>query len=92
MQCEWIVNVIAKQREENLLAAESKESEEAAWRQHVADVASMALAIHTNSWYMGSNIPGKKREMLLYLGGLPLWHEACLKAIDNWKGFDVTSA
>jgi hypothetical protein len=29
------------------------------------------------SWCMGANIPGKKREMLVYPGGLPLYLQKC---------------
>jgi hypothetical protein len=38
---------------------------------------------------MGANVPGKKREFLLYLGGIPAWHKACEEALEGWKGFDV---
>jgi hypothetical protein len=38
---------------------------------------------------MGANVPGKKREYLLYLGGVPNWHKACREAIDDWQGFSV---
>lgn len=39
---------------------------------------------------MGANVPGKKREYLLYMGGMPLWHENCQKALKDWSEFDVT--
>lgn len=42
--------------------------------------------------YMGANIPGKKRECLLYLGGIPSWHESCQKSLENWEGFDTHGA
>lgn len=35
---------------------------------------------------MGANVPGKKREFLLYLGGMPAWHKACVEALEGWKG------
>lgn len=38
---------------------------------------------------MGTNIPGKKREPLLWLGGMPLWHENCQEALKDWQGFDM---
>lgn len=39
--------------------------------------------------YMGANVPGKKREFLLYMGGIPRWWNACEDALQNWKGFDL---
>jgi hypothetical protein len=38
---------------------------------------------------MSANVPGKKREFLLYMGGIPSWHKACEEALEGWKGFDV---
>jgi hypothetical protein len=38
---------------------------------------------------MGADVPGKKREFLLYMGGIPAWHKACEEALEGWKGFDV---
>jgi len=40
-----------------------------------------------DSWYMGANIPGKKREQLNYVGGLPLYEEECRKALKSWDEF-----
>lgn len=92
MQGEWITDVISKQREDKLATVEAKKEAETAWTKGVRDLANMTLAVHTSSWYMGANIPGKKREFLLYLGGLPEWHKACEKALDGWSDFDVTPA
>lgn len=40
--------------------------------------------------YMGSNIPGKPREMLLYLGGVHTYIEKCRAALEEWTGFVLT--
>ena len=40
------------------------------------------------SWYMGANIPGKKREMLVYPGGLPQYLQKCKECADaGYAGF-----
>jgi len=40
------------------------------------------------SWYMGANIPGKKREMLVYPGGLPLYLQKCKESAEaGYAGF-----
>ena len=92
MQCEWIVDVLTKQRKADFPYIEAKRSEEEAWATHVQDIANMTLAVSTDSWYMGANVPGKRREMLLYMGGIPMWHAAALKALKDWKGFDIAEA
>lgn len=89
MQGEWIRDVICKQRDEKLATIEAKKEAENAWAQGVKDLADMTLAVNTNSWYMGANVPGKRREFLLYLGGLPEWKKACAKALDGWSDFEI---
>lgn len=38
---------------------------------------------------MGSNIPGKKREQLNYLGGLTTYMDACKDGLKDWSHFEV---
>ena len=38
---------------------------------------------------MGANIPGKKREQMVYLAGVDVYNKAVFAALDGWKGFDV---
>ncbi|RAH45382.1 flavin-containing monooxygenase [Aspergillus brunneoviolaceus CBS 621.78] len=38
---------------------------------------------------IGANIPGRKREMLAFPGGLPLYEDLCRKALQNWDGFII---
>lgn len=89
MQGEWIADVLVKQREEKLTTVEAKKEAEEAWAKGVRDLANMTLAVETNSWYMGANVPGKRREFLLYLGGLPEWKKACKNALDGWNDFEL---
>lgn len=48
---------------------------ESAWREHVNDVATKGLFAEAKSWYFGDNIPGKPREALNYMAGLPLYKD-----------------
>lgn len=54
LQCEWILSVLQKQRDEKIATVEASKEAEEKWRAHVLDLASKTLAIHTNSWYMGA--------------------------------------
>jgi hypothetical protein len=38
---------------------------EAAWTEHANELAAGTLLIQANSWFVGANIPGKKRAFLL---------------------------
>ena len=91
LQSEWIVSALCKQRDEGIATVEANRDAEKAWRQKTLEMADMTLAVETNSWYMGANVPGKRREYLLYMGGLPTWHKACLDALEGWKDFDVNA-
>ena len=58
------------------------------WRNHIIDIASKTLFPKANSWYMGANIPGKTREILMYPAGLPSYLEEVKEAAsNNYEGF-----
>lgn len=38
---------------------------------------------------MGANIPGKKREQMVYLAGVDVYNKVVFEALDGWKGFNV---
>ncbi|MEC8562187.1 MAG: NAD(P)/FAD-dependent oxidoreductase [Pseudomonadota bacterium] len=64
-----------------------KEAEEE-WVTHVNEVANRTLYTTCNNWYLGSNIPGKPRVFMPYIGGFPKYAEK-VKAIveSDYKGF-----
>lgn len=39
--------------------------------------------------YMGANIPGKKREQMVYLAGVDVYNKVVFEALEGWKGFEV---
>lgn len=92
IQGDYLTRVLLRQREEGIETIEADEQAEQAWRTHCLDLAERTLSVQTNSWYMGANIPGKRREYLIYLGGLPLYQEKMEEALKNWKGYAVSSA
>lgn len=89
LQCEWILIVLNKQRDQKLVTVEAKKEKEDAWREHTLDLASKTLSIQTDTWWNGANVEGKKREFLLYMGGMPAFFDAANRALDRWDGFDV---
>ncbi|KAJ9248519.1 putative flavo protein [Paecilomyces variotii] len=87
IQGRWIVDAIRKIDSSGLSYIEPTAEAEAAWKAQVNMITDMTLLGQADSWYMGANIPGKKREMLNYAGGLPLYEQQCRKALESWEGF-----
>ncbi|MCJ1417740.1 hypothetical protein MMC32_004085 [Xylographa parallela] len=89
IQADWIVDTIAALRKENIKTIEATKDAEEEWRQIVTALSDATLFPGTSSWYMGANVPGKPREQLNYLGGLPRYGQECRERLDGWKGFTV---
>jgi cation diffusion facilitator CzcD-associated flavoprotein CzcO len=88
LQGDFAVACIEHMRRNNLRRIEATPEAEEAWRDHVAELANQTLFPRAQSWYMGANIPGKKREMLVYPGGLPLYLQKCKQSADaGYAGF-----
>lgn len=62
---------------------------EEAWRQRIVDTSSGSLFAETDSWWVGTNIPGRKKEMMIYAYGIHQYEQECRATLDDWKGFDV---
>jgi hypothetical protein len=89
IQGNYILQLLKRQRHENIETIEASPEAEQAWREHVLGLAERTLLVKTNSWYMGANIPGKRREYLIYLGGLPLYKQKMAEALEDWQGFTI---
>jgi cyclohexanone monooxygenase len=65
---------------------------EDAWVAHVNEVADGTLYPSCNSWYLGSNIPGKPRVFMPYLG-FPAYVQKCDQVAANaYEGFMLTGS
>jgi len=65
-----------------------KQSSAEEWREMIQMMSSLTLRHNTDSWYMGANIPGKKREALNYGGGIPEYIKTITKVMNNgYEGF-----
>lgn len=88
------MDMIKKMVGENVKSVEPTHDATEEWSKSIQDVAQMTLTPVANSWYMGANIPGKKREMLNYLKGLNVYEMECrasFEGADGWKGYDVVA-
>ncbi|GKT56418.1 cyclopentanone 1,2-monooxygenase [Colletotrichum tofieldiae] len=89
-QVEVIAEFLTKLRKERVKYIEPRQSAEEHWK-------AIVLAAHEatlfskcdSSWYVGANIPGKTREQLNFIGGIPKYIQACRCGMSDWKNFDV---
>jgi cation diffusion facilitator CzcD-associated flavoprotein CzcO len=89
---EWICDCIADLRKSGKTTIEATAEAEQAWVDHVAEASSFGLFNRANSWYLGANIPGKKRIFMPYVGGLANYRNRCQEvAANEYEGF-LTSA
>ena len=84
---DWIIDCIEHLRAEGYQTIEATEDAAEAWVAHVNEVASVTLFPTCNSWYLGANIPGKRR-IFMPLPGFPPYVEKCDQvAASDYEGF-----
>ncbi|KAI9826723.1 MAG: hypothetical protein M1819_007268 [Sarea resinae] len=71
VQGDWIVETLDYLRKKGYTWFNPGIESEKAWSNHVEAVGAATLLPYTKSEYMGTNVPGKPKQMLNYLGGLP---------------------
>ena len=75
-------------REHDYASVEATESAQEEWAAHVNEVADTTLFPQANSWYMGSNVPGKARVFMPYVGGVGTYREKCDEVVAaGYRGF-----
>ncbi|KAE8355484.1 hypothetical protein BDV28DRAFT_162908 [Aspergillus coremiiformis] len=87
IQGRWIVEMIQKIDRSGLSYVEPTTEAEQTWKELLHRITDMTLIPTVDSWYMGANIPGKKREPLNFPGGLVLYEEHCRQALEGWESF-----
>lgn len=90
LQGELIVKLLEHLNSHDRTRIEATATAEDGWRDHIIEAAAPSLFPRADSWYMGVNVPGKPREMLMYPAGLPAylqeWREREEK---GYEGFDL---
>ncbi|MEJ1968521.1 MAG: NAD(P)/FAD-dependent oxidoreductase [Rhizomicrobium sp.] len=90
---DWIADCLTHMRAQGLTRIEPQEEAQDAWTAHVADVAGHTLYPRSNSWYFGSNIPGKPRQFGVYVGGFSNYAARCAGvARAGYEGFMLLPA
>ncbi|KAL1795410.1 hypothetical protein ACET3X_005634 [Alternaria dauci] len=89
VQVDIAVDMIKKIRGEKIKYLDARPEAAQAWADDIAAVSKMMLFEDADSWYMGANVPGKKREILNYVKGLVEYDRSCRAAMPDWDGFVV---
>jgi len=84
----FLIRVLNDLSKRKLKRIEAEKDAEVEWGQDVRNFASQSLLPGTKSWYMGDNIPGKPRECLVYLGGVPTYIKTLASCVEGgFTGF-----
>ena len=86
-EMEWIGNCVRYLREQGLGAVEPTLGAEADWDREVTELANATLFPLTDSWWMGANIPGRKRQMLNHPSSDDYLQQLRACAADGYSGF-----
>ncbi|GAA4708875.1 NAD(P)/FAD-dependent oxidoreductase [Pseudonocardia yuanmonensis] len=91
---DFSVAAIQYLREDGKAVIEPTPEAEAAWVAHTNELAQATLLPDSpTSWYMGNNIPGKPKRVLVYLGGAPAYRAKCDEVVSNgYEGFELSAA
>jgi acetone monooxygenase len=89
-QVDWISDCIAYARQHGKQVVEATKEFEDQWVAHHDETASATLVVKTDSWYMGSNVEGKPRRLLSYIGGVGNYRQRCDEVASNgYAGFSM---
>ena len=87
---DWVGDCITYLEQKGLNAIEASVDAQTDWVAHVNEVGDASVYPHCNSWYLGSNVPGKPRVFLPYLG-FPPYAEKCEQVARNdYEGFALS--
>lgn len=67
---DWIGDAIDWMAREGVASLSARQEAEDSWTEEVLAIGNASLFMKTPSWFTGGNIPGKKRGILVYMGGL----------------------
>ncbi|XP_014562810.1 hypothetical protein COCVIDRAFT_83993 [Bipolaris victoriae FI3] len=88
-QVDIVADLIQKMEASGIKSIEAKRDAELRWKQGIQDANDQTLIPLTDSWWMGANVPGKKREQLNYIGGIDKYERECRQTLEELTGFQV---
>jgi len=90
LQGDWVVDCLSYLRDHDHSRIEATEEAAADWAAHIAEIGDGTLFPQADSWYMGANIPGKRRELLYHTAPQAYLEECEASAAAGYTGFDLS--
>ncbi len=91
IQGDWICDFLVWLRSNGFDHFDADPQAEASWTEMVAQVGAMTLFPEADSWYMGANIPGKKRQLINF-PSVSGYAAFCGEvALDGYRGFTAST-
>ncbi|MES0875023.1 flavin-containing monooxygenase [Sinimarinibacterium thermocellulolyticum] len=89
-QVDWITDTILHVLGDGRRSIEATAEKEASWLAHHEELANATLVVKTDSWYTGSNVAGKQRRLLTYVGGAHTYRQLCdEERAQGYPGFTI---
>ncbi|MBN7796889.1 flavin-containing monooxygenase [Parahaliea mediterranea] len=87
---DFIANCIGGLEQSGAATIEATAAAEEAWGALMAEAADETLLATEDSWYVGSNVPGKPRMMMAFVGSYPVYREYCQQVVErDYEGFAI---
>lgn len=80
---DWIADCLNELKKRNAARIEVTQEAQEAWSEHCNAVANATLYAEVDSWYTGSNVPGKPRFFAPYVGGFDVFRRKCDEVARN---------
>ena len=88
---DMIADLLDRSREDGLECITVEREAEERWVETVNEVADATLYTKAESWYLGSNVPGKPRVFMPFAGGIGAYRDICEQVVgDGYAGFSRT--
>jgi cyclohexanone monooxygenase len=83
---QWITRCIQQMEQTDSATAEPTEQAQTAWGEHAKEVIEQTVMKYgdaANTWFLGSNIPGKGPQILIYFGGAQNYFDLLDESAEN---------
>ncbi|RII82407.1 NAD(P)/FAD-dependent oxidoreductase [Neopusillimonas maritima] len=91
---EWVTDCAKYMEAHNIATIEASVEAQDTWTEHVTEAANRTLyAYSKDTWFYGSNTPGKPVVFMPYVGGVGNYYQRILKvAQDGYEGYTLSPA
>jgi cyclohexanone monooxygenase len=89
LQGDWVADCLCHLREQGFTRIEATPAAGESWTQHMEELAAGTLLPLADSWYMGANVPGKRRQLLHHVGVQEYLSFCRESAEKGYSGFEL---